>query len=463
MSYTITRAETRLARMVTWLAGVTNKITDWVPGGKTRTKLETVAVEMESQDVKVYQAIKKAIPVAVYRAFDFSLLPAVATSGEVTFSASVAPASPVVIPAGTQVATVETATESEVVYETQSETTLPAGNTDVNARVVCTTSGPGGNTGANTITVLKTSIPGIDSVANAAPLTNGAEQETEDARRLRFLEYVAALSRATEGAIVYGAKTAQLTDANGVVTERVTQAKEVDPTAAPWGAVACFVYNGTGATSSQLVARAQEIIDGYEASDGTLVDGYKAAGVVCTVVAVTEVSVNVTVALTLFPGYDATTVQGHVEGVIGAYLGSLGIGETFVFHELVERVMGVAGVRNVAFTTPTGDIEAQYVPAATFNGAGLDDATSGGSYTGEGTTAFLVEIDGTGSPDTFRWSTDGGSTWEASTVAITGAAQTLDRGVTVTFAATTGHTSGDQWTFSATGGVVLTEGTVTVT
>ena len=82
-----------------------------------------------------------------------------------------------------------------------------------------------------------------------------------------------------------------------------------------------------------------------------------------------------------------------------------------------------------------------------FTGSGLDDMSIGGTYTEETDAEYLVEIDGTGTPDTFKWSKDGGTTWEATGVSITGSAQTLDNGVTVTFGATTGHTIGDQWTF----------------
>lgn len=89
------------------------------------------------------------------------------------------------------------------------------------------------------------------------------------------------------------------------------------------------------------------------------------------------------------------------------------------------------------------------VESAVFNGVGLDDATSSGSFTGDESTEYLVEIDATGTPDTFKWSKDGGATWEATGVSITGAAQLLDEGVSVTFAATTGHTLGDQWTIKA--------------
>jgi len=87
--------------------------------------------------------------------------------------------------------------------------------------------------------------------------------------------------------------------------------------------------------------------------------------------------------------------------------------------------------------------------SAVFTGTGLDDATEGGTpEDGAIEHDFVVEIDATGTPDTFKWSLDGGSTWEATGVAITGAAQDLDDGVTVTFGATTGHTLGDKWEWS---------------
>lgn len=91
------------------------------------------------------------------------------------------------------------------------------------------------------------------------------------------------------------------------------------------------------------------------------------------------------------------------------------------------------------------------VSAPVFTGGGLDDLSVGGAFTGTGTTHFRVQIDGTGTPDTFRWSDDGGATWTASAVAITGSAQTLTDGVTITFGATTGHTDTDTWDFYAGG------------
>jgi hypothetical protein len=92
------------------------------------------------------------------------------------------------------------------------------------------------------------------------------------------------------------------------------------------------------------------------------------------------------------------------------------------------------------------------IDAVTFTGAGLDDATSGGTFNGSHTIRIHVEIDATGTPDTFKWSykdNDGVTTIETTGVSITGAAQTLIDGATINFGATTGHTLGDAWDFDA--------------
>jgi hypothetical protein len=86
-----------------------------------------------------------------------------------------------------------------------------------------------------------------------------------------------------------------------------------------------------------------------------------------------------------------------------------------------------------------------------YSGTGLDDLTTALVTTISVTIDryYRIEIDGTGTPDTFRWSKDNGATWDASGVSITGAAQELTENVAVTFGATTGHTTSDRWIFTA--------------
>lgn len=85
-----------------------------------------------------------------------------------------------------------------------------------------------------------------------------------------------------------------------------------------------------------------------------------------------------------------------------------------------------------------------------FTGSGLNDLTVNRANFSHANEAqeYEVEIDGTGTPDTFKWrQRNFGGAWGGytSTVAITGAAQILADGLTVTIAATTGHTLGSKW------------------
>jgi hypothetical protein len=90
-------------------------------------------------------------------------------------------------------------------------------------------------------------------------------------------------------------------------------------------------------------------------------------------------------------------------------------------------------------------VQEMSVGAEQFNGSGLDDCTISGNYNGTWDDTFRVRIDGTGTPDTFEWSIDGGSTWEETDVDCSTTAYHCQDGIYVTFGATTGHTLGDYW------------------
>jgi hypothetical protein len=94
-----------------------------------------------------------------------------------------------------------------------------------------------------------------------------------------------------------------------------------------------------------------------------------------------------------------------------------------------------------------------------FSGSGLNDATWGTGYNAAATAYFEVVIDTVGTPDKFKWRKNGGS-W-TTTVSITGSAQTLSDGQTITFAATTGHTLNDQWVIGNLYAEACTESGVT--
>lgn len=84
-----------------------------------------------------------------------------------------------------------------------------------------------------------------------------------------------------------------------------------------------------------------------------------------------------------------------------------------------------------------------------FTGSGEDDLDTSGTYTGSDTKDYIVEITSgdPADPNVFKWSDDGGSSYTTG-VNITGAAQSLSNGVSITFGETTGHETGDIWEFT---------------
>lgn len=89
-------------------------------------------------------------------------------------------------------------------------------------------------------------------------------------------------------------------------------------------------------------------------------------------------------------------------------------------------------------------------------GAGLSDLSKSGIFTGIAGVVYTITIDAADVPDTFHWD-DGAGGHGNDGVAITGTAQALSNGVSITFAATTGHTLADSWSFTttATPGIVV--------
>jgi hypothetical protein len=93
-----------------------------------------------------------------------------------------------------------------------------------------------------------------------------------------------------------------------------------------------------------------------------------------------------------------------------------------------------------------------YIEDIIYKDNDLNDASSGGTFSGTEDKRITVEIFSEGTPDTFRWSDNEGATWNdngGAGFALTGAAQTIVDGIQITFLATTGHTLGDQWVICA--------------
>lgn len=103
----------------------------------------------------------------------------------------------------------------------------------------------------------------------------------------------------------------------------------------------------------------------------------------------------------------------------------------------VNRAVSMTSTDNTKVFTWTSVVE--------FVGAGLDDETVGGTFTGHREMSFIAEVeDASQNPDTFMWSSDGGHTWTES-VNMSSGAVTLEENVTILWAAVNGHTDRDSW------------------
>lgn len=106
---------------------------------------------------------------------------------------------------------------------------------------------------------------------------------------------------------------------------------------------------------------------------------------------------------------------------------------------------GTYGTANVDTVDGSGGVTAVTLLTAGANyTTGPGKATSGG--TGTGCTLDITTVAG-GTTDTFKWKKNSGS--YTTGVALTGSAQALSDGVTITFATTTGHPKNTQWSITA--------------
>lgn len=368
-----TTAATYLERAVAWFIGLSQstagRLTDLNAGSNLRTLLETWAIQLEQLDTSVVVGLERAIPTVLYEFFGdgdgvttdvgFPALPALPATGPVQFTRRPGIVGEIPIPLGTRLAIPGTTSTAERLYATLAPVTMAASATTVDAIAQAAVVGPGGNCAARAMQ-FKDFGPSPDPLANGivtatnpAAFASGVAAETAEGRRQRFVAYLRSLARAQHLGLERGALRAQQVVA-GVVTERVLYARSGN-VPKKRGLVDVYIDNGGGGASTTLVALAQQLLDGTVLPDGTPVPGYKAAGIVVRVRAVTPQVVDVTYRLAVDDGEDFTAVRAAVDAAITAYLTRLGVFADLFLSELIFVVQGVRGVRDVAIETPAAN------------------------------------------------------------------------------------------------------------
>jgi len=271
--------------------------------------------------------------------FGFTRLPAVAASGQVTFS-RFTPSVAALVPVGAEVSTagngqsfVVVADEGNPAYSAASNGyVLAAGIASVTATVVADVPGSAGNVQPGAITVLSSAIAGVDTVTNALALTGGMDAESDQAFRARFGNYLASLSRATTLAI--GSAVAAIQQGlSYMITENLDQAG-----ATQMGHFVVTVDDGTGSPAAGLLATVQQAVDAVRpvgtsfAVQGPVVE---AANVAVTLV-------------TSSPAAHAGAIAS-VAAAIEAYIAGLPVGATLSYTRLAQLAYDASGaVTNIS-------------------------------------------------------------------------------------------------------------------
>ncbi len=357
MAFQIKDFTSIVASMINYIRGTSSQLTDFAVGAVNRTMLEAPAIEIDELYQQMFNGLQEAIPAAIYPPFGFSPLQPTSAVTNLTFSVPVAPSgSGILIPAGTVCSVPGNTT---VTYATLTAATIAVGTTSIIVAAQANTPGSVGNVAAGTITSISNPISGV-SVTNAQAVITGTDLETDQARAQRFQAYIAGIARSNVAGIQYGATLGNVTDGTGTIIESVFAANVVEPfltdSTKPIGYIDVYIWNGVDSASTALVNAVTAVLEGSYDVNGNPIAGYKAAGVVVTVYPVTEQYQNVTCALTLAANAVLSTIATQVQQVLASYIAQIPVGGSFIMAEAYALVMGIAGVENVSFSSPTADV-----------------------------------------------------------------------------------------------------------
>ncbi len=299
---------------------------------------------------------------------DYGLIRLGATyaTGQATFSRFTA-TSQAVIPIG---ALIQTADGSQQ-YVTTLDVTNTAYNAGLNGYVIgagvssvivpiiAVSPGTAGNAAIGGIALLGQAIPFVDSVTNAAALANGSNAETDAALRVRFVRYLASLSKATKAAIGYAVASVETG-----ITYTLVENENYDGSPNP-GFFYVVADDGSGEPSTALLNQIYAAIDA--------VRGFT---IRFAVFGPQVETANVVLQISVAAGYDPTVSAGLVQTAIANYINALPLGSSLPWSRLIQVAYdaspAVVSVSGLTLNGGTADLAAndnQVVKAGTIAAA----------------------------------------------------------------------------------------------
>jgi uncharacterized phage protein gp47/JayE len=271
--------------------------------------------------------------------------PAVAATGNVTFSRTTATQQAVVV-VGTQVSTV---VGSEIFAVTADSTNpnfnpalngyvLTPGTTSISVPVQAVVAGAAGNVSANTITLILQGIPGVTNVTNPAAFTNGLDEESDPSLRKRFVDYINSLSKATKGAVQFAVESV-----NGVTDDVIVENQDINGNT-DLGYFYVVIDDGTGNPSNTLIQ-----------SVTNAVDAVRPLTVAFGVYGPEIVNIDITATITPKPGFEASDLITAATNALTNFINDLIIGDDVIYSELYQVIYNSSTTTN-----PDGSITTNF-------------------------------------------------------------------------------------------------------
>lgn len=294
--------------------------------------------------------------------FDFTRLPGVTATGNVTFSrysSTQAAFIPVYISAsgstpasGTQVLTSDQTLTFNVVADSTNPNyvaspvegyNISAGVSSISVPVQADVAGTSGNILANTLTLIVGGILGVDSVTNPSAFTNGVNEESDAAFKARFVNFINSRSQATDEAVGYAIQQIQ----QGL-TWTIEPNQTANGTYTP-GTFVVTVDDGTGSPPSSLIT-----------SVATAIQNIRPIGSTAIIQAPTKISADVTLTVTVPTSLVSATVISEVTAALTTYIDSLSVGQTLAYSRIPQVAYdadsNISNVTNVTINGGTSDI-----------------------------------------------------------------------------------------------------------
>lgn len=218
-------------------------------------------------------------------------------------------------------------------FQTTASATIPAGESQVKVPARAVEMGLEGNVSAGSIKVIENGASNL-FVTNESAFISGAQPETDEELRKRILDTYA---KPVFGGSASYYKSLALSDSE-VVSAGVVPA-----------------YNGAGTVKIALQTADPVASETVINRVSALMNSQREMGIIPTVCAAENYSLNVLGDITLKNGYSASQTIEKCENIIRQYIQSLGVGEAFIKADVYKLIMECEEVKNVVIYTPGED------------------------------------------------------------------------------------------------------------